>query len=620
MNFQTSITGLSKHLVGEYFTLELTPDNCQEISQLELYTNLNRAKLSYLFTKKETGSYSISIKLNLSGFFWWQARYKTSSDSGWRWVESEGKKLKAEVQVDPAWLSDAIVYNVFVRFFKGKIKHPNEKIHPGEGGTFDDVKYHLDDLKSMGVNTLYFNPIHLIGELYRKYNHLDQLPPYLQPGSPYSIKDYKSIDPELTYDRDSGLHLLSDPQQEFRDLVKAAHRRGMYVIMDLVFNHTAHDFIFQRIRPEWYLYKENHTSLEEPYLYPEDVKQGKPWGDPKHTMAPFDHGLWWDDAAQLNWEYMIPPGPNKPPKNSSLDEMWEYFKSIPKYWIRHFGVDGFRCDIAYRVPTGFWKACIAEARKEAITDRNNLSGDVVFIGETFTVQLKELQEAGFAAIYGDYSNKLNRPLDLKGYLDYMYNMSGTHFPQGSKWFIFPECHDFNRTPQKVLGDQAGQDRQADLRANQSRWLLTATLPGIPLIFNGFEKIEWQPIDLFSYGAVDWESDLDLRKFITKVNYIRHHHEALKKGCYEFVPSNQGLNHLTQLFSFVRRTMTEILLIVVNMDVYLPAGPAILYLPQDFNGQYTLVDLLTGKKYKREGQELIVHLEPGESHIFKIVND
>lgn len=613
-----SPAGMSKYMVGDTFELYVQVESDQEV-ELQLYTNMNRSWLPYHFDKLDSSNFVCRLNLTHSGFFRWQLKYRVLPDKEWHFVQDKSsRKIQAKVQVDPGWLSDAIVYNVFVRFFKGKVSG-KEEIKPGDGGTFDDVKAHLDELKRMNINTLYLNPIHLIGELYRKYNVMDSLPHYLQPGSPYSIKDYKSIDPELTYDRDGNKHLLADPHQEFRDLINAAHSKGMYVIMDLVFNHTAHDFIFQRIRPEWFLYKENITDLNEPYLYPEDMKRGKPWGDPKHTMSPYNYGEWWVDAAQLNWEYMIPPASNQPPPNTSLKEMWEYFKSIPKYWIRHFGVDGFRCDIAYRVPPQFWKECIAEARMEAHRAKNNIAHDVVFIAESHTDDLDILQQAGFSAVYGDYANKLARPIDLKGYLDYMYNIYEQHFPHNSKWFIFPECHDFGRAPQKVLGDYAGTNPRSDLLVNQSRWLITATLPGIPLIFNGFEKIEWQPVNLFSYGAVDWERDTDLRKYIAKVNHIRHRHKSLQKGSYTFLSTNQGLDHNTQIFAFLRSYLDEKIIVVVNMDVHHQAGPTQVYLPSEFTGSYKLIDLLTEIEYERSGQQLLVELKPGESHIF-LVND
>jgi glycosidase len=367
------------------------------------------------------------------------------------------------------------------------------------------------------------------------------------------------------------------------------------------------------------LYKENITSLEEPYLYPEDLKNGKPWGDAHHTVPPYDHGVWWEDCAQLNWEYKLSNSPNQPPKNTSLKEMWQYFKSIPVYWIKHFGLDGFRCDVAYRVPPKFWKECIHETRSAAKKLKNNLSGDVVFIAESYTTDLVELQQAGFSAVYGDYSHKLGSPVTIKGYLDHIYNLNDNVYPKGSKWFIFPDSHDFDRAPRKVLGDGDLSPDQA-LLANQSRWLLTACLPGIPLIFNGFEKIEWQPINIWSYGAVDWEKDADLKIFIAKVNHIRNRLIALQKGSYTFLNTNQDLNDQTQVISFERQFKLKKVIVVVNMDVTKEAGPTIIYLPDDYHTKYTLKDQLTNKEYKREGQELLIKLKPGQSHIFTVEFD
>lgn len=633
--------GLVKLLVGQELVVSVEMNRAHQY-EVEVYTTAPGDQT--VVTALHQGlTHTARIMMRRSGFYTWNLRFRKTGTKTWHWLkDGQNRKVSGEIQVDPSWLAQAIVYCVFVRFFKGKTQiepvqrspaslgvsdqsiddlkqkqvHHKALVKPGEGGTFDDVKAYLDTLQSMQVNVLYFNPIHTIGELYRGYNLLDQLPGYLQPGSPYSIKDYKAIDPELAYDKDKKTHLLSDPQQEFKDLIQAAHERGMFIIMDLVFNHTAHDFVFQRIRPEWYVYKDHINSLTDPYLYPDDIHLGKPWGDPRHSLAPYDHGVWWEDCAQLNWEYKMPQAPNLPPPNYSLNEMWEYFKAIPSYWVTRFGIDGFRCDVAYRVPPAFWKACISETRKTAQRVKTNRSHDVVFVAETYNDEVETLQAAGFSAVYGDYSHKLKSPLELKGYLDYIYNQSVTTFPQGSKWFHFPDSHDFDRTPRKVLGDQANNP-EAGLLANQSRWVLTATLPGIPLLFNGFEKIEWQPINIWSYGAIDWEKEADLKTYITKVNTIRRHLPALQKGDYLYLETNQGLNEQTQLFAYLRTYGSQTVIVVVNMDVYHQAGPATIKLPPTFKGTYTLSDHLKNTHFERKGQDLIVILPPGGAHIFEV---
>lgn len=591
---------------------------------VEAWTNIDGRMHGYQLNKqKDTNVFSKKFILKRTGFFKITFRYKTKNGLHWKWLGEKGHEDYAEIHVDPAYIKKSIVYNAFIRFFGHKKIGKSGKIIYGDSGTFDDLKKRLDEIQKLGVDILYLNPIHMIGELYRNYNPHDQFPNYLQPGCPYSIKDYKSIDPELGIDKDgvnSSHSSLSDPMLEFKELVKEAHKRNIKVYMDLVFNHTSHDFVLQRLHPEWFLYKEDIKSLDAPYLYPEDIEKGKPWGDAKNTMCPFDHGYWWEDAAQLNWEHMIPPASNSPPKNPTLKEMQEYFMSIPKYWIKHVGIDGFRCDVAYRVPVDFWKRCIHEARELAHKEKTNLTGDVVFIAETYVDKLKELFEAGFTAVYGDFSNKLYNPLTLKGYVDYMNNLSGNFFPDGSVFLIFPECHDFYRNSQKLLG-QLRENAELSERANKSRWVLSATLPGIPLIFNGFEKLEWHPVNLFSYSDIDWESDKDLRDYIRTVNIIRENNEALQVGEYEYVETSQGIDERAQLFCFFRKKGKELMLVCVNMDIHNAAGPVSLHLKDaagiNFDKDYVIKDLLNKKEYKRKGKDLVVILGPGESHIFKV---
>ena len=621
-----------KSLKGNKLELKLKIKSDEKPANIiaEAWTNIGQKedtffhalKLKYSCKENDLLLFSAKIDFKKTGFFRIMFRARKKSDTTWQWLEKNGQHSVIEIQIDPGWVKNAIVYNAFIRFFGAK-KTQSGAIKPGQAGTFDDIIKKLKHLKNLGINVIYLNPIHPIGELYRNYNPHDLLPAYLQPGSPYAIKDYKSIDPELAYSREHEIEALSDPLVEFKELVNQAHKLGIRVIMDIVFNHTAHDFSLQRMHPEWFLYKNNMKSLEEPYIYPQELVKGKPWGDAKHTFCPNDHGFWWEDAAQLNWEYKIPPAKNLPPPNPTIKLMWQYFKSITKYWVQKIGIDGFRCDVAYRIPTKFWKECITETRnlaKKCSPENCPMDKDVIFIAESYCDDLLELQSAGFSAVYGDFSNKLYTPETLKGYLDYIYNKSGNFFPANSNWFIFPECHDFHRSTKKYA-EPYTKHELADLRANKSRWVLTATLPGIPMIFNGFEKLEWQPINLFSYSTINWEGDKDLTKFITKINIIRKKHKALQEGEYIFVPSNQGITHKTQLFAFARITQNEKMIIAVNMDIMNKINCATIYLPEEldinFSKKYLLIDMLNKKKYERQGKEVIIILEPGESHIFLV---
>jgi len=117
----------------------------------------------------------------------------------------------------PASLNNITIYQVYVR-------------NHGPNGTFADVAADLDRIRSMNVDVVYFMPIHPIGVLNRKGTL----------GCPYSIRDYRAVNPEY------------GTLAEFRLLIDAIHARGMKVMIDEVFNHTAHDAIYITEHPDWY--------------------------------------------------------------------------------------------------------------------------------------------------------------------------------------------------------------------------------------------------------------------------------------------------------------------------------------------------------------------------------
>ena len=110
-----------------------------------------------------------------------------------------------------------------------------------EEGTFASFKDHLPRLKDMGIDILWFMPIHPIGEVNRKGGL----------GSYYSVKDYYGVNPEF------------GTIQEFRQLVAEIHGMGMYVILDWVANHTAWDNLIAEKHPDWYT-KDNQGNFQPP--------------------------------------------------------------------------------------------------------------------------------------------------------------------------------------------------------------------------------------------------------------------------------------------------------------------------------------------------------------------
>ncbi len=183
----------------------------------------------------------------------------------------------------PTSYRSLVIYEIFVR---------NHGLH----GNFADVETDLPRIRSMGVDVVWFMPIHPIGKINRKGSL----------GSPYSIADYREVNPEY------------GTKADFSHLIDTAHRLGLKVMIDVVYNHTAHDSILVKQHPDWF-----HQDAT---------------GHPVTTVPA------WADVIDLRH-----PNPG----------LAAYLIDCLKYWAE-FGVNGFRCDVAPIVPVDFW----IEARRE----------------------------------------------------------------------------------------------------------------------------------------------------------------------------------------------------------------------------------------------------------------
>jgi hypothetical protein len=177
----------------------------------------------------------------------------------------------------PSSYRNLVIYEIHVR-------------NHGPHGTFADVEADLPRIRAMGIDVVWFMPIHPIG----KVNHKGTL------GCPYSISDYRAINPEY------------GTRADFARLIERAHALGLKVMIDVVYNHTAHDSLLVREHPEWF-HQDEH-------------------GRPATTVPD------WSDVIDLKH-------PNK--------ALSAYLIEMLQGWAE-FGVDGFRCDVASLVPQDFW--------------------------------------------------------------------------------------------------------------------------------------------------------------------------------------------------------------------------------------------------------------------------
>lgn len=183
----------------------------------------------------------------------------------------------------PLSMRNLVIYEVYVR-------------NHGPQGKFTEVEADLERIRDLGVDVVWFMPIHPIGQLNKKGSL----------GCPYSISDYREVNPAY------------GTKEDFARLIEKAHRLGMKVMIDVVYNHTAHDSVLVKDHPDWYHQDAN--------------------GHPVTTVPD------WSDVIDLKH-----PNP----------DLTRYLIDTLKDWAV-FGVDGFRCDVASLLPEEFW----VQARQE----------------------------------------------------------------------------------------------------------------------------------------------------------------------------------------------------------------------------------------------------------------
>jgi len=291
-------------------------------------------------------------------------------------------------------------------------------------GNFNGITARLDELKELGVTILWLMPIHPIGEKMRKGTL----------GSPYAVKDYYGINPDYGTEGD------------LKRLVSEAHKRGLRVIIDIVANHTAWDSVM----------------MQHPDFYKQDAS-GK-------IIPPVPE---WTDVAGLNYE------------NPKLRE---YMITMLKHWITAFDLDGFRCDVAEKVPTTFWEEARAELTK--------VKPDIMMLAEASKPELL------LHAFDADYSWPLHSTLNnvlVSGApateFKKSWDESRAKFPKGSLHMRISDNH-----------DEARAVARFGIRGALAASAFMFCLDGVPLLYNGMEvgdATESGDPALFEKMAVFW---------------------------------------------------------------------------------------------------------------------
>lgn len=337
--------------------------------------------------------------------------------------------------------SKKVVYQVFTRLF-GNTNTTNKTwgtIEENGVGKFEDfTPKALQEIKDLGITHIWYTgiPHHALVGDYTKYGISNDDPEVIKgrAGSPYAVKDYYNVNPDLATDPENRL-------EEFKQLLERTHQAGMKVIIDIVPNHVARNYQsisapkgvegfgvddnteVQYQRDNNFYYNPNET-----FQLPKWREGYLPLGGEQHPLVDGhfqeNPAKWtgngaraskpdqndWYETVKVNYGVSpegirefdsLPKGYENEPfqkhfefwKDKQVPDSWEKFKDIALYWIA-MGVDGFRYDMAEMVPVEFWSYMNSTIKME--------NPDAFLLAEVYNPTL-----------YRDYI--------YKGKMDYLYD-------------------------------------------------------------------------------------------------------------------------------------------------------------------------------------------------------
>jgi len=329
-------------------------------------------------------------------------------------IKMTKEKTKIEKHTDKL-----VVYQIYTRLF-GNTNATNKfngTIKENGSGKFNDINdAALLALKKFGVSHVWYTGVieHATMTDYSKYGSSKDNPLVVKgiAGSPYAVKDYYDVDPDLAVN-------VKNRMKEFEALVERSHKNDLKVLIDFVPNHVARNY-HSDVKPIgvrdfgedddksrnfavnnnfYYIVGQDFVvphgvnppvKVTEPYL----ESPAKATGNDVFMPNPSIND--WFETVKLN--YGVDYLENRTTYFDPVPNTWLKMKDILLFWASK-GVDGFRCDMAEMVPKEFWGWVIPEVKK--------VNPDIVFIAEIYN-----------PSAYWSYINE--------GKFDYLYDKVGLY--------------------------------------------------------------------------------------------------------------------------------------------------------------------------------------------------
>ena len=501
-----------------------------------------------------------------------------------------------------------IIYQIFTRLFDNQ--NTTNKIYgtisENGSGKFNGITTTaLEAMKEFGITHVWYTGIieHATLTDYSEFGIKTDHPLIVKgmAGSPYAVKDYYDVDPDLAVD-------VVNRMQEFEDLVKRTHHSDLKVIIDFVPNHVSRQYHSDTARSAGIkdFGEDDDTSVSfspdnnfyyipnQDFIVPEGHKA------PVNVVAPYmerpakatGNDVFRAQPSQYDWYETIK-------LNYGVDYLnghATYFDPIPSTWLKMRdillfwtakGVDGFRCDMAEMVPVEFWGWVIPEIKK--------LNPAIIFIAEIYNPAQYHnyLKNGQFTYLYDKVGlyNSLRKLMEGGGSVEDITRLWQQESGDISENMLrFLENHDEQRIASKYFaGDPwiavPAMTLSATLHTGPVMIYFGQELGVNPNVSEGFQGEDGRTT-IFDYwsvpefqefanggkfdGALLGSDQKKLRTFYENLNKFVTHSEAVYAGNFydlQYVNiDGQSLDYdKTRVYSYLRYTDKQKLLFVYNFD-------------------------------------------------------
>ncbi|MFA6440207.1 MAG: alpha-amylase family glycosyl hydrolase [Bacteriovoracaceae bacterium] len=378
-------------------------------------------------------------------------------------------------------------------------------------GGFQGITANIAKIKSLGANTVWFMPVFEGPTVHG-----------------YEINNYYALESDFGTNAD------------FVNMMAALKQNGIRVILDLVVNHTGI----------------SHPFMQNVFKY----KGYSPW-------ANFYH--WSGEPGASSYQYYF-DWSSLPNLNHNNPDVRKYFIDISKYWVQQYGIDGYRCDVAWGVEERnnlFWK--------EWRTALKSVNPDVYLLAEASSTNSVFYQKRFDSAYDWDLRSLMISVLNGSNTLGAVHHQVMHSSAPFARPFRFVENHDETRATAMF-----------DTKRSLLMHTIVFTLNGIPLIYSGGEVGETTQRNM-----INWTDPENVHPYFERLVKIR------KEYIHNPVITRVQNSDTASVYSYSSTSDKSTLVTVANFKNTNPSVSLDLStLPFDGTSTYYLTDLFTGIVY------------------------